>query len=437
MSTAISASLNDLPPQSENSIGVTKERPFDIVNKQVEDFMSFANDKMLAEGKSQTVQFFSGVVDIGAVKDHPDWANYRSMAILEATAKARENYLKELNVSKAHEEIKEYLKNKGQPEPTADDFKSESSLGALFDKVVAVAGVKLDSMLDESGIDAREFESATPKQKQLLMKKHFATKSIMTAYGDLAGMTVIKTFEQHSNDGKGTIGVVMGLSADKRDRIQTLIEAKGNVQPDPTKATPQNANLRGVFAKNKTIQLEAGTDIWYDEQGYPMLIAYGQSGVTYSTDPDEQTIETEAAYEFAEDNAWGALAQTYNLNGDFSKETIQGKIEKQERIFEFKKGKVNKAQTGIQKILQSSINQSSTMTSSIQDISGVGVRYKWKKQHHITGKDMVGVVVVWHPKSIKATINHQERNTQPSILDAESNTGLGTLEASNERAWDF
>lgn len=440
--TAVAASLNDLPPQSIDSVGVTQIDPYDSVSQNIEEFMGVANDRTHAEGRSHLVQFFSGTALVEVDKNHPDWAKFRSMAILEATANARESYLRTLNVDKAQEEIKEHFKASGLPEPTAEDFQSESKLGALFDKVVAVAGAKLDAMLDESGIDGTEFKSATPKQKQLLMKQHFATKSIMSAYGDLAGMFVHKTFEQYSDNGKGAVGVVMVLSAEKRDRLKALVEAKGNATPDPSKAKPGNGNLRKVFAQNDAIYLEVGTNIWNDDKGYPLMVAFGQSGVRYSSDPDDRAMETEAAYEFAEDNAWGALAQTYNLNGDFAKESIQTKIKQKEKLFEYKKGKVNKSQSGIQLQLQEQLNVSSSMASSIQGITGVGVKYKWKKRHPIGGKDMVGVVVVWHPQAIYAAEQLQSGKSA-SEIDSSSlssqETGSGTLHKleSKEREWDF
>ncbi|WP_434355326.1 hypothetical protein NF212_10415 [Parasalinivibrio latis] len=425
----------DSTAQSAQDVQVAEIDPDQQVQELIDKYRQAVEAKVRAQGKQNSVVFFEGKGQIAVDKNHTDWSEFRALALNEAVLKARESYLKTLNRDFVQQDIKEYFKAKGLPEPTADDFKSESKLTQLLNKAIAVVDSKLNAELEENGVNPQEFEAAPQTKKQQLFREYIGTKSITRAYGDLSGMFVVKTFEVIEDNGKGTVGVVMALSNAKRDRVKALVESRGNVMPDPEKANPANANIKSKLANmNDTLFLNTGTQLWYDDKGYPMLVSFGQAGVIYTNDPDERTMEREAARGYAEDNAWGLLAGTYNMNGNFARDSMRGQEKTKDKVFEFAAGNVRTSETaGIQRKIMSVTEESSKMTSSIRDVTGVGVEHTWLKKHPVTGKEMTGVVVVWHPVRIQ---NAEDLQNGREPVATETNKPTSAHEAGSEDFFD-
>lgn len=412
--------------QANTQAAQPKVDPKDQVEAQVQQFTRQARKQIKAAGKENSVFFYEGVARLGANKSDPLWSEYRVAAINEAVFKAKANYLKSLNSNTITEQVKDYFKASGLPEPTADDFKTGNKLEQLLDKAVAVADGKLSQELSEMGMDVNEFNAAPPSQQRTLFKEFIGTKTMRSAYGDLSGMTVAQIFEVIEGDGKGAIGVVLVLSNKKRQELQTLHDARGNVQPIPEKANPANADIYERLANmDEHLYAEYGTALWYDEKGYPVLVTFGQSGVRFVQDDDERDVEREAAMGDAEDSAWSLLAGTLNMAGDFAREATKGKQKEKKQLFELINGGVRKSETaGIETSMLNTVEESTKMRASLHDITGVNVEYRWRKTHPLTGKEMVGVVLVWHPVSIQ---NHEDiqAGRESSIEQNEADHGEG------------
>jgi len=391
-----------LPSQSAENVQQVESDPADLTESAINDYIADVQARVAKAGKTHLIQFFSGQASLNINRNDPDWAIFREQAIQEAVIKARESYLTTLNRDVVQEQFREFFSSKGQPEPTAADFQSEAGVTSLLDKAILLAETMLDKELVEQGIEPASFKKATPQIKRDLFRDAIGTKTLSKAYGDLSGMTVQQVYEFILEDGTGHVGVVMALSARKREHIRALVESDGMVDPIPARANPEFANVSVALAAIPEIYLEFGTKVFYDDKGYPMLVSFGQSGVRYTTEPDERELEREDAHQFAIDNAYGALAATYNMNGDYVRESIQksSKI-KQETFDLIKDGSVRKNSSAVRKAIMRQAEQLSSMTASIQGLTGVSVKYKWRKKHSVTGKEMSGVVVVWHPIAVQ------------------------------------
>ena len=391
-----------LPSQSADNVQQAQSDPADLTENAINDYMSDVQDRVAKAGKSHSIQFFSGQASLNINRNDPDWAIFREQAIQEAVIKARESYLTTLNRDVVQEQFREFFSSKGKPEPTAADFQSEAGVTSLLDKAILLAETMLDKELVEQGIEPATFKKATPQIKRDLFRDAIGTKTLSKAYGDLSGMTVQQVYEFIREDGTGHIGVVMALSAKKREHIRALVESDGRVEPIPARANPEFANVSAGLADIPEIYLEFGTKVFYDDKGYPMLVSFGQSGVRYTRDPDERDLEREDAHQFAIDNAYGALAATYNMNGDHVRESIQKSSKTKRETFDLvKDGSVRKNSGAVRKAIMRESEALSSMTASIQGLTGVSVHHKWRKKHPITGKEMSGVVVVWHPVTVK------------------------------------
>lgn len=391
-----------LPPQSSENVQQAQSDPADLVDKAISDYITDVEERVAKAGKSHSVLFFSGKASLNINSNDPDWAIFREQAIKEAVLKARENYLTTLNRDVVQEQFREFFSSKGKPEPTAADFQSKAGVDSLLDKAILLAETMLDKELVEQGIEPASFKKATPQIKRDLFRDAIGTKTMTKAFGDLSGMTVQQVYEFIREDGTGHVGVVMALSARKREQIRALVESGGMVEPNPAKANPEFANVGAALASLSEPYLEMGTKVFYDDKGYPMIVSFGQSGVRYSADPDERDLEREDAHQFAVDNAYGALAATYNMNGDYVRESVQGSSKTKQHTFDLlNDGSVRKNSGAVRKEIMRQSEALSKMTASISGLTGVSVRHQWRQKHPITGKEMSGVVVVWHPVAIQ------------------------------------
>jgi hypothetical protein len=198
-----------------------------------------------------------------------------------------------------------------------------------------------------------------------------------------------------------------------------MIDSDGQIEPQKDKANPKMQSVYEMLSNQKdSLYLKVGTQIAYDAEGYPMLLSYGQAGVTYATSSTERKIERKAAKSFATNNAWASLAQTYNLNGDFVESTSEENRTSKTEQFDLISGAVRKKSPGLANELIKSVQQSAAMTSSVQNMTGVSTEFEWRRKHPVMGHEMVGTVLVWHPKKIVAAKNMASGMTAEQIDQA-------------------
>ncbi|MFQ6371249.1 DUF6844 domain-containing protein [Shewanella sp. YIC-542] len=383
--------------QSSDTVKQSKT-PSQQVKDDIKEYVKEINATLLERGRSHMVKVVSGTATVAVTKDNPMWSHYRANAVRQAIAKARESHLSKLNIDIRNEVINELFNDAGAPKPSPEDFKTEKGMAGILTKLAALIESKLDAELIEAGIDPKLFANSTPTQKQQLMHKMFAEKTVTTAFGDISGMFVIRTFEAFKDDGTGTVGVVMAQSANKRDKIKTLVQSHGQVKADPRMANPDFANIPAALASVDAPYLEAGTQLAYDDKGYPIIISYGQAGVQYTDDADMMEVQLEAAASEAESNAMANLAQSYNMSGDFSREVTKKTEQGRELVHSLASNNtVSTVDPGVVHSIRNILDQSSKMTSSVSGLNGLQTVNHWEMRHPVTGHTMVGVALVWHP----------------------------------------
>ncbi|ANS86449.1 hypothetical protein VSVS12_02700 [Vibrio scophthalmi] len=378
----------------------------DVVEQKMADYVRKVKSSLVKQGKQHSVFVYSGSAEIAINRNDPRWTEFRTTALDKAVLETQKNYLKTLNTEVENNMLYSRTSQAGLPTPTKEDFMNETKMASFLDKVVAVLEGKLDAELEEMGIDPKEFQAAPPSIKRDLFKESVVKEVVRVSYGDLAGMMVIKVYEEIRDSGQGTVGVVMALSAEKRDQVRAMVESKGQVSPNKAKA---NAKFTSVYEmlynQNDSLYLKVGTQIIYDNEGYPMLVSYGQAGVTYAQSAQRRKLERQTAKTFADNNAWASLAQTYNLSGDFRSSTSEENQVSETEQFDLMAEGVRNKSSGITNNLIKKVSESAAMTSSVQGMTGVSVEYEWRRKHPVIGHEMVGSVLVWHPKTIQSAVN--------------------------------
>jgi hypothetical protein len=415
---------NKVGEQSDKDVNKVVEEidtQLEVENK-IGSYKLKVQNSLARQGKTHSAFVYSGTADITVDKNDPSWSAYRTMAIKEAMARARESYLQELNVSTQSSTLNRLANKSGMPPATIDDFRAESSSTAIRDKVIAAIGGKLDAELEDLGINPEEYKAAPPEKRGDYLKASIAEQTKRTAYGNLSGMFLIKTFEVMKDNGEGTVGVVMAMSLKKKKLLKALIDSKGNIQPDGTKADSKFTTISNyLVSKKDSLYLKSGTNIKYDELGYPFIISYGQAGVKFSTNSQIRSMERKVAKPYAINDAWANLARTYNLSGKFSAETSQSKSNTTETISRLVNNNIETTQSDTVSSLISEMTQMSKTSASIKGLTGVKIEYTWSKKHPITGKEIVGAVIVWHPVSVRNAIdltnNVTHKEAEPNDAD--------------------
>lgn len=396
----------------------------DVVEQKLADYTRKIKNQLVKQGKQHSVFVYSGTAEIMQDRNDPRWAEYRTAALDKAVLDAQKNYLQTLNTAVDSSTLYSMTNKSGLPTPTKEDFKNNSKMASYLDKLVAVSEGKLDAELVSMGIDPKEFAAATPSIKRDLFKESVVKQVVRTSNGDLAGMMVIKVFEEIRDSGQGSVGAVLALSADKRDQVRAMIDSQGQIAPNEAKANPKFTSIYEMLHnQNDSLYLKVGTQIMYDAKGYPLLISYGQAGVTYEQLAPKRKIERQVAKSFATNNAWASLAQTYNLSGDFKEKTTQENQVTESEQFDLITDSVRKQSSGLASNLTKALEQTAAMTSSVQGMTGVSVGYEWRRKHPVIGHEMVGSVLVWHPKTIQTAVNMAKGLSADELeMDADMST---------------
>lgn len=404
----------------------------DLVETKLDAYVGNIKASLQQQGKQHKVFVYSGTADLSIDQNDPNWSKKRERALEEAVFNARKKYLETLNADVDNSEISTMSRINGLPNPTVEDFKTDDKVNSYIDKVLAVLNGKLDKELQEMGIDPEQYNAAPPSVKRDLYKKSIVNQTERSSYGDLAGMIVVKVFEEVRDNGQGSIGVALVLSANKREQVRAMIESEGQVQPQKDKANPKFKGIHAMLsAQKETLYLKSGTQIVYDAEGYPMILAYGQSGVTYSSSSAKKRIERDVSKRFATNNAWASLARTYNLSGDFNETTsTQNQMSESEK-FELIVDSVRQSSTGLTENLVEQIESRTSMTSSLRNMTGVSQELEWRRKHPITGHEMVGTVLVWHPVMVTNAKNLASGKSEAQLdMDvAEPNDSVNSAES--------
>ncbi|WP_277207768.1 DUF6844 domain-containing protein [Vibrio misgurnus] len=396
----------------------------DVIEQKMADYVRKIKSSLVTTGKQHSVFIYSGSAEIAVDRHDPRWTEYRAAALDKAVLAAQKSYLQTLNTDVENNVLYSRTSLSGLPTPTKEDFLNENKMASFLDKVVAVLEGKLDSELKAMGIDPRKFETAPPSIKRDLFKESVVKEAVRTSYGDLAGMMVIKVYEEIRDSGQGTVGVVMALSAEKREQVRAMVDSKGQIAPIKAKANPKFTSVyEMLYAQSESLYLKVGTQVMYDHQGYPLLLSYGQSGVTYAQSAQRRNLERQTAQIFATNNAWSSLAQTYNLSGDFRSATSEENQVSETEQFDLMAEGVRSKSSGITNNLIKKIAESAAMTSSVQGMTGVSVEYEWRRKHPVIGHEMVGSVLVWHPKTIQNAVN-MASGKSAETLEIEADLGL-------------
>ena len=357
------------------------------------------------------------------------WSKSRSLAYNKSFVEAMKDYVSRNRTRHASRLLRQLSQTAldeselvYEPDESANDFVSRVATKAL-----TLGEHNLDTALLESGISADEIERLTPPQKKTAFSDQILLEATTEASGSAFGLVPVKTFEAFDDEGNSAIGVVAVLSTRMRNLAQQIATRKA-IRPDADRARTPIVDQIGELS-DKDLVYEFGPRVWWDEHGYPTIVAFGQwAWSPEGLDKRKKARSREFAVEQAESDAMSHLATFINVRTDFSKDSVRGEVaEEFHRIWQ--DGTVSDEET---EKISDRLAKYARANSNI-DLVGLKVWREWFSSHpDVEGHELVGVVVSWSPlqeDQVRADLGKKRKHQPPEKKVRKSSVSSGTAKS--------
>lgn len=369
--------------------------PTELVEKAIADFYETSMGRQLkAKSERGALYLGEGIAQVEVPPSDPQWVKYRAMAYEQALVDAMSNYLLAMGQKLRTEETSKFFNDGSGHIPDWQESNLErSKLYQLLDKAVAVADATLDKKLESLGIDPQKFKSASPEQRHKLFEQALTIKTMRKAVSGLAGMLPVQTFEGRNKDGEHVIGVLIVVS-DKMKQLADSIRRNGDrIQPDlshPGKPIAQRLN-----AVRDQLVDQFGLRVWRDEQGYPVLVSFGQWGINNKGLNSRMAFhESRAAESQARALADKQIAMFIAGKGVFdSKQEVGQLVETVAKVTPDNFKSKETTQQIVDKVMQT-LRARANVT-----LTGLSDALRWQQAYpSYPQQKIVGVVRTWNPR---------------------------------------
>ncbi len=370
--------------------------------EQVDDWLNGAGAGLAAKSERGEVFLGQGFGVVKANPDSRDWADHRIMAYKEALMGAQGQFIEWEGIRARAETVSRFFDARGDrsqmPTFEPEELRNTNKLAELLDKAMALAGGMLDEQLRELGIDPEEFKAAPAEKRARLFENSISENIAINARASLTGLVPVKTFEAHDADGNHAIAVVVVSSDKMRQFVYDMKNSRGDMAPNPERASP--VPLRDQFAADKQALIkEFGIRKMFDENGYPVLISFGQAGTGYSGSDFSQKMDArKGAFLYAQADAYANFAYLLNSTGTADLETVRSSRKTTDGIATLEQDNVVQSEETRMELVKT-INNEIAARGSISDLPGTRQLMRWTAKHPQYGNEINGVVYIWHPLS--------------------------------------
>ncbi len=323
--------------------------------------------------------------------ENPQWGKFRVMAYEKALSDVENKYLQNLGKSIKAEKVTSFFKNINDevPDFKPEDLENRGKLSGIFDKLIAVTEAKLDIMLEELGVDKKQFKSAPKSQKHKMLSQSLSKITTVESFGKLAGLIPIKTFEGSNEKGEHSIGVICVSTPNLRQFAYDITHARGALEPSPKKGE----DLYDKFtAEDAGLINEFGIRKMKDENGYPVLVSFGQwANSKRSTNSRVRNMYRKAAMKQASMNADNQIAMYIAGSSIFTSNAEIG--ESYDQIYKVTED--NYKEDISQTTLKDSLEEKSKSKANI-NISGLTELHSETVKHPY-GHEIAIVIKIWSP----------------------------------------
>lgn len=373
------------------------EDPGQMVENMINEYLNDGHGKAIRKKISKEggwIGYSTAEVSVGP--ENPNWAKHRVFAYEKALLDIENQYLTTQNQSIKAEKIKEFFKNVSDvvPDFKPEDMGEPGKVKVLLDKLLAVAEGKLDKILDQLGVDKEQFNRTPKAQRHTLLSQNLSKSTIVESIGSLAGLIPIQTFEGFNSQKEHVVGVIGVATPIIKQFAYGILHNRGQFKPTKEKGK----DLYELFSKDDNLLIDQfGIRKMKDEDGYPVLISFGQWANSKTTG-DKRLIRSyrKAAKGQAEASAKNQIAlflagnSVYQSTADMGEQFEESYTVHHDNYKE--QDLINAIMDGLRK---------KSISRAKVTMSGLVQLYSWITKHPQYGHEIVGVVMKWSPQDEK------------------------------------
>lgn len=360
----------------------------------------------------------------------PQWGKHRAAAYENALIEAENAFIRARGLKSQAEKLREYFSDTDRPVPNfqPEDLADGGKAERIVSKLLSVAEGRLDKELRELGVDEEDFRAAAPPQRQVLFREALNRTTTREALADLAGLMTMKTFEAHNSAGEHVIGVVVVQSPGLKEFAREIVSARGDIKADKSKAGPPI--YEAIAAEPNLLVDEFGLRRLYDEEGFPVLISFGQSANAYTgEDSRKRRRYREAAKKVAEASADAGI--TFFVAG---KANWTSKTSQDELLEEAVKVHPDGFRDQDDMIAAIETVRELSRARAKANLTGLTTVHSWSMAHPLyPDQEVVGVVRMYSPKSERMA-RQLDRPAKQTVAPSEvPRTGQTGVRSSKDR----
>ncbi len=242
-------------------------------------FLQEANLTLGDNGGGRIVYWGDAIVEKG--DSGAFFGKARTTAYQNAVLDAQASFLREAYGDTEAERIRRVIADDSENAKKFEDNLKKAGknrLEIIWDKMLTLTDAKLNGMLEELGIDPKEFDQLRPSQRKTLFKKEFVEKNITTAIGQIAGLMVMQNFIGWDEDGTYKVGVLVMYS----EKLRQLAWEIAHGHPPFLKKEGRPALAKQVPSDPEELSKLWGVRVLFNEHGQPCLASYSQWSSSYT-----------------------------------------------------------------------------------------------------------------------------------------------------------
>lgn len=387
-----SAEISQADIEEQNALSDSSTK--DITPKSLNDFFDeFAEEHNIAYGEDNTGKvFFSGRATVALPATDPSFAKALNLAFDNAMLNMQAEFVRNAFGRQSTELKQKLFSDDSTNAREFEKLPAEGKFTQLLDKITTLTGAKLDSALQELGVDT---QGLTEERKKVLFADSLVQKISTSAFGNMQGLVPVQTSMTQVSADNYEVGVIAVMSSktrqvanDMRQKRNSLITGKGRAIKDilPT--------------SNEGYISEHGIRMVYNEAGAPVIISYGQWSYQPDSDAYMNNRKKEVASDQATARADSAVSAFINSSIQF-KRSSESSAEIERSITETVNGSDTSLSEKTAKEIIDITNKEMTSHSEM-NLRGLRTVKRWDAKD-ANGVDYVGVVRMYSYANVENT----------------------------------
>ncbi|BBF22849.1 DUF6844 domain-containing protein [Sutterella megalosphaeroides] len=356
---------------------------------------------------------YTGDATVTAEKTDPKWIERRQLAFMEASLNALAQFAEGQSLTNSVESLREYVQD-DRPIPE-DPFRAKGRISEMLDKVMALGDAMLNKYLNDYGVDPAAYAALPQEERKKMLELKLTSRSTMRAAAEMTGLVPLMTFEGSDGRGGHVVRVVYVASPERVSTAKSILRNQAKIGPNDAKKNPRGV-ARFYELPPEKLFTAYGVRMVYDEEGYPVLLAYGQSGVEKTPDKNLQGMLITQARNDARSAAINQL--TLLLQSSVAKKAARSSVS----TLASEAVKVRNADGSVaskqetENTLYKQVEEATSVTGRISNFAGVRVVKTWQWVEPQSHLPVVGAVVMWSPKT--ASVSEAIATARPTSPSA-------------------